>query len=44
MAWPGRSASQYLVTAYDGVVSYCGQTGPATPELQDVFDQAFATG
>ena len=34
---------QYLVTAYDGVVSYCGQTGPATPELQAVFDEAFAT-
>jgi hypothetical protein len=35
---------QYLVTAYDGVVSYCGQTGPATPELQAIFDQAFAAG
>lgn len=33
---------QYLVSAYDGVVSYCGQTGPATPELQALFDQAFA--
>lgn len=33
---------QYLVSAYDGVVSYCGQTGPATPELQAIFDAAFA--
>jgi hypothetical protein len=32
---------QYLVTAWDGVVNYCGQTGPATPELQAMFDQAF---
>lgn len=31
----------YLVTAYDGVVNYCGATGPATPELQSLFDQAF---
>jgi hypothetical protein len=40
VAWEvGRS---YLVSAVDGVVSYCGQTGPATPELQAVFDAAFA--
>jgi hypothetical protein len=32
---------EYLVTAWDGVVNYCGQTGPATPELQAMFDQAF---
>jgi hypothetical protein len=32
---------QYLVTAYDGVVNYCGHSGPATPELQALFDQAF---
>lgn len=31
----------YLVSAYDGVVSYCGLTGPATPELQSMYDQAF---
>lgn len=31
----------YLVSAYDGVVSYCGLSGPATPELQLMYDQAF---
>lgn len=42
VAW--EVGQQYLVTAYDGTVAYCGQTGPATPELQAIFDQAFATG
>jgi hypothetical protein len=32
----------YLVSAYDGVVSYCGMSGPATPELQQMYDDAFA--
>jgi hypothetical protein len=32
---------EYLVTAWDGVVNYCGQTGPATPELQAMFNEAF---
>jgi hypothetical protein len=36
---PGK---QYLITATDGVVNYCGFSGPATPELQAIFDQAFA--
>lgn len=31
----------YLVSATDGVVNYCGYTGPATPELQAVYDAAF---
>lgn len=31
----------YLVSATDGVVNYCGYTGPATPELQSVYDAAF---
>ncbi len=35
---PGRT---YLVSATDGVVNYCGYTGPATPELQAVYDAAF---
>ena len=37
---PGQA---YLVSAYDGVVSYCGMSGPATPELQNLYDQAFPT-
>ncbi|HWL44907.1 MAG TPA: hypothetical protein VNQ73_18335 [Ilumatobacter sp.] len=36
-----QAGQAYLVTAFDGVVSYCGQTGPATPELQAMFDAAF---
>lgn len=31
----------YLISAYDGVVSYCGMSGPATPELQQMYDAAF---
>lgn len=33
---------QYLITAAEGTVNFCGYSGPATPELQAVFDQAFA--
>jgi hypothetical protein len=32
----------YLVSAFAGVVNYCGQSGPATPELQAIYDAAFA--
>jgi hypothetical protein len=35
---PGQ---QYLVSAVDGVISYCGLSGPATPELQALYDEAF---
>ena len=28
----------------DGVVNYCGFSGPATPELQALFDAALPTG
>ena len=35
---PGQ---QYLITATDGVVNYCGFSGPVSPELQALFDQAF---
>jgi hypothetical protein len=31
----------YLVSATDGVVNYCGFSGPATAELQAVYDAAF---
>ncbi|MGH8913796.1 MAG: hypothetical protein ACRDZM_04680 [Acidimicrobiia bacterium] len=39
---PFEVGSQYLVTAYDGTVSYCGFTGPSTPELRAAFEEAFA--
>ncbi len=32
---------EYLISAYDGTVNYCGFSGPATPELQAVYDEAF---
>jgi hypothetical protein len=38
---PGQ---QYLVTATDGVVKYCALSGPATPELQALFDQSLLAG
>jgi hypothetical protein len=31
----------YLISAYDNTVNYCGFSGPATPELQAVYDEAF---
>lgn len=33
---------QYLITATDGTVNYCGYSGPATPEFRSAFQQAFA--
>lgn len=33
---------QYLITATDSNVNYCGFSGPATPELRSAFDEAFA--
>lgn len=33
---------QYLITAADGAVNFCGYSGPATPELTAAFDAAFA--
>jgi hypothetical protein len=32
---------QYLITAADGNVNFCGYSGPATPELTAAFDVAF---
>lgn len=32
----------YLITASEGTVNYCGYSGPATPELTALFDEAFA--
>lgn len=33
--------ADYLLTATDGVVSGCGYSGPASPELAASFDEAF---
>lgn len=32
---------EYLVSASEGTVSFCGFSGPATPELTALFDEAF---
>ena len=32
---------QYLITAAQGAVNFCGYSGPATPELTAAFDAAF---
>jgi len=32
---------QYLITASEGKVNFCGYSGPATPELTAAFDAAF---
>jgi len=32
---------QYLITAAEGNVNFCGYSGPATPELTAAFDAAF---
>lgn len=34
--------NQYLITANDGTVNYCGYSDVATPELRSLFDEAFA--
>lgn len=38
---PFEVGGQYLISAFGGVVNYCGLSGPATPELQAMYDQAF---
>ena len=35
------AGDDYLVTATDGVVNVCGFSGPATPELEASFEEAF---
>jgi hypothetical protein len=41
---PFEIGGQYLITAADGNVNYCGFSGPSTPELRAAFDEAFAQG
>ena len=36
-----RQGERYLITATDGIVNGCGFSGPATPELEQAFDEAF---
>lgn len=34
--------NQYLISALDDAISYCGYSGPVTPELQESFAAAFS--
>lgn len=34
---------RYLITASEGTVNFCGFSGPATPELTQLFEQAFGS-
>ena len=38
---PFAVGDQYLVSATDGSVNYCGFSGPATPELAAAYQEAF---
>lgn len=40
---PFEAGTQYLVTAYDGTVNYCGFSGPSTPEFRADFEEAFGS-
>lgn len=42
MAVEFEKGQSYLVTATDGRVTLCGFTGETTPELQALYDEAFA--
>lgn len=40
---PFEVGGQFLISAYEGTVNYCGFSGPSTPELRSAFDQAFGS-
>jgi hypothetical protein len=42
MAVEFEKGKSYLVSATDGRVTLCGFTGETTPELQAIYDEAFA--
>lgn len=41
---PFEVGDQYLISAQGGNVNYCGFSGPATSELREGFEAAFARG
>ena len=38
-----RQGERYLITATDGTVNGCGFSGPAEPQLEQAFEQAFGS-
>lgn len=41
---PFAVGGEYLISAQDGTVNYCGFSGESTPELRAGFEEAFAQG
>jgi hypothetical protein len=42
-SFPLEVGEQYLITASDGNVNYCGFSGPSTPEFRASFEEAFGS-
>lgn len=38
-----EAGGRYLITAAEGTVNFCGFSGPATPELEALFEEAFGS-
>lgn len=38
-----EEGGQYLITAYDGNVNYCGFSAKSTPEMRAAFEEAFGS-
>lgn len=38
-----EQGGQYLITAYDGNVNYCGFSAKSTPEMRAAFEEAFGS-
>jgi hypothetical protein len=38
-----EAGAQYLITAYDGNVNYCGFSAKSTPEMRAAFEEAFGS-
>jgi len=41
--FPFEEGTQYLITASEGNVNYCGFSGVSTPEMRAAFEEAFAS-
>jgi hypothetical protein len=41
-SFPLEEGEQYLITASEGNVNYCGFSGPSTPEMRAAYEDAFA--
>ena len=39
---PLETGGTYLISATDGVIATCGQSGPSSPELKEIYEAAFS--